>query len=100
MDNQVTISTDEYRQLIETQTRVNIVSNLETRERYLSTDTILHVLGLFTKEEVEEFAKTMQTATAANLRRQIDVLQHSLDSLTSGAATPLTPSESAVEVTA
>jgi len=98
MDNQVTISTDEYRQFIDTQTRVNIVSNLEIRERYLCTDTILHILGLSTKEEVEEFAKTMQTATAANLRRQIDDLQHSLDSLTSGAATPLTPSESAVEV--
>ena len=100
MDNQITISAEEYRHLIDTQARVSIVSNLEIREHYLCTDTILHILGLFTKEEVEEFAKTMQTATAANLRRQIDVLQHSLDSLTSGAATPLTPSESAVEVTA
>ena len=100
MDNQITISTEEYRQLIDTQTRVSIVSNLETRERYLSTDTILHVLGLATKEELDEFSKTMQNAAAANLRRQIDVLQHSLDSLTSGAATPLTPSESAAEVTA
>ncbi len=100
MDNQVTISTDEYRQLIETQTRVNIVSNLETRERYLSTDTILHVLGLSNKEEVEELSKTMQNATATNLRRQIDDLQRRLADLTPASETPCTPSESAVEVTA
>ncbi len=100
MDNQVTISTDEYRQFIDTQTRVNIVSNLEIRERYLCTDTILHILGLSTKEEVEEFAKTMQNAAAANLRRQICDLQHRLADLTPASETPCAPSESAVEVTA
>lgn len=100
MDNQVTISTDEYRQFIDTQTRVNIVSNLEIRERYLCTDTILHILGLSTKEEVEEFTKTMQKDTAANLRRRIDELQHSLDSLTSDAKPLSVASGSAVEVMA
>ncbi len=100
MDNQVTISTDEYRQFIDTQTRVNIVSNLEIRERYLSADTILHVLGLHTKEEVDGFTKAMQNATAANLRRQIDVLQHSLDSLTGGSEMACEATESAVEVDA
>ena len=97
MDNQVTISTDEYRQLIETQTRVSIVSNLEIRETYLCADTILHVLGLSTKEEVEEFSKTMQNATAANLRRQIDTLQANLANLTAEDKTPCAATESAVE---
>lgn len=100
MDNQVTISTDEYRQLIETQTRVSIVSNLETRERYLSTDTILHVLGLHTKEEVDGFTKAMQNATAANLRRQICDLQSSLDNLTGNGEAVREAAESAAEVTA
>ncbi len=100
MDNQVTISTEEYHQLIDTQTRVSIVSNLETRERYLSTDTILHILGLSTKEEVEEFAKTTQNATAANLRRQICVLQSSLDNLTGNGEAVREAAESAAEVTA
>lgn len=100
MDNQITISTEEYHQLIDTQTRVSIVSNLETRERYLSTDTILHVLGLVTKEELDEFSKTMQNAAAANLRRQICDLQRRLADLTPASETPCAPSESAVEVTA
>lgn len=94
MDNQITISTEEYHQLIDTQTRVSIVSNLETRERYLSTDTILHVLGLVTKEELDEFSKTMQNAAAANLRRQICDLQHRLADLTPASETPCAPSES------
>lgn len=97
MDNQVTISTEEYRQLIETQTRVSIVSNLEIRETYLCTDTILHVLGLSTKEEVEEFSKTVQNTAAANLRRQIDALQANLANLTVEDKTPCAATENAVE---
>ena len=100
MDNQITIDATEYRLLVEAQVRLNVVSNLEIEERYLSTDTILHILGLHTKEEVEEFTKTMQNGTAANLRRRIDELKQSLDSLTGDGKALAGASGSAVEVTA
>jgi hypothetical protein len=100
MDNQITIDATEYRLLVEAQVRLNVVSNLEIEERYLSTDTILHILGLHTKEEVDGFTKAMQNATAANLRRQIADLQSGLDNLTGNGETVREAAESVVEVTA
>lgn len=97
MDNQITIDATEYRLLVDAQVRLNVVSNLETEERYLSTDTILHVLGLHTKEEVDGFTKAMQNATAANLRRQIADLQSGLDNLTGNHETARDDAEKAAE---
>lgn len=94
MDNQIIISTEEYKHLLEQDTRLRMVGEYVAREKYPMTDTIYHLLGLSTKEEVSEFVKTMQNATAANLRRQIDALRANLANLTAEDKTPCAASES------